>query len=60
MSMVYVNTLMVQAVLDEPGRLDALTDRDRQALTPLIYSHVNPYGVFELDMDERIALPLAA
>ena len=58
MSMVYVNTLMLDAVLSEPGRLDALTDRDRQALTPLIYSHVNPYGLFELDMDERI--PLAA
>ena len=60
MSMVYVNTLMLQAVLKEPGRLDDLTDRDRQALTPLIYSHVNPYGLFELDMDERISLPEAA
>jgi hypothetical protein len=27
-------------------------------LTPLIYGHVNPYGVFRLDLSER--LPLAA
>jgi hypothetical protein len=25
-------------------------------LTPLIYAHVNPYGVFRLDMTERLTL----
>lgn len=47
---------MLDAVLAEPGRLAAFTERDRQALTPLIYSHVNPYGLFELDMAQRIPL----
>ena len=30
--------------------------RELRALTPLIYSHVNPYGRFELDMDRRLAI----
>jgi len=34
-----------------------LTAEDERALTPLIYSHVNPYGTFELDMSTR--LPIA-
>jgi hypothetical protein len=29
---------------------------DYRALTPLIYHHVNPYGVFELDMKKRLVL----
>ena len=33
---------------------DAL--EDFRALTPLIYAHVNPYGTFRLDMNERIPL----
>jgi hypothetical protein len=32
-----------------------LTARDLNALTPLFWEHVNPYGRFELDMDTRIA-----
>ncbi len=28
----------------------------RQALTPLIWVHVNPYGRFDLDMNARLAL----
>jgi len=27
-----------------------------RALSPLIYSHINPYGRFELDMDTRLAI----
>jgi len=29
-----------------------------RALTPLIYAHVNPYGIFRLDMAKR--LPIVA
>ena len=32
-----------------------LTARDLHALTPLFWTHVNPYGRFELDMRTRIA-----
>lgn len=33
-----------------------MKDADRRALSPLIYNHVNPYGIIELDMGQRIAL----
>ena len=29
---------------------------DFRALTPLIYNHVNRYGIFELNMDQRIPI----
>ena len=53
--MVYVNTLMLQQVLARPQWAGRLTARDRQALTPLFWEHVNPYGRQELDMGTRIA-----
>jgi TnpA family transposase len=53
--MVYVNTLMLQQVLACPHWANRLTARDRHALTPLIWEHVNPYGRYELDMRTRIA-----
>ena len=41
---VYINTLMIQKVLARPRWQQAMTPRDYAALTPLIWSHVNPYG----------------
>jgi hypothetical protein len=35
-----------------------ITEVDLRALSPLVYAHVNPYGVFELKMDERIDIEL--
>jgi hypothetical protein len=29
---------------------------DRRELTPLLWSNINPYGTFRLDMDCRLAL----
>jgi TnpA family transposase len=54
--LVYVNTLMIQEVLAEPAWLQRMETRDRQALTPLIYPHINPYGAFHLDMKTRLPL----
>ena len=54
--MVYINTLMIQQILAEPDWQDRLKPEDLRALTPLIYAHVNPYGRFYLDMDERLKL----
>jgi TnpA family transposase len=53
--MVYVNTLMVQQVLARPAWRGRLSARDLHALTPLFWTHVNPYGRFELDMRTRIS-----
>ena len=59
--LVYINTLMLQQVLDEPRWREKMTPEDYRALTPLIYQHVNPYGIFDLDMTKRLAIdPQAA
>ena len=31
-----------------------------RALTPLLYAHINPYGVFRLDMAERLRIEAIA
>jgi len=54
--LIYVNTLMIQEVLTNSSWNHQLTKNDQRALTPLIYSHINPYGTFHLDMNERILL----
>ncbi len=43
-----------QKVSARPRWQQAMTPRDDAALTPLIWSHVNPYGRFDLDMNARI------
>lgn len=53
-SLVYVNTRMLQTVLVEPKWAGRMTPEDYRGLTPLIYSHVNPYGRFDLDLNNRI------
>ncbi|MBF0235873.1 MAG: Tn3 family transposase, partial [Desulfamplus sp.] len=55
-SMVYINTLMIQQILEEPEWSDRMTPRDWGALSPLITRHINPYGRFELDMKTRLSL----
>lgn len=58
-ALVHVNTLLVQQVLADPKWAEKLTDADRRALSPLFWTHVNPYGRFELDMNSRLDLDLA-
>jgi TnpA family transposase len=55
-SLVYVNTLMIQQVLAAPEWQGRLTAVDRRALSPLKWQHVNPYGTFTLNMQERLPL----
>ena len=59
-SLVYINTLMIQQVLAEPTWQGRLTPTDLRALTPLKWLHVNPYGTFTLNMHERLPLAHAA
>ena len=54
--LVYINTLMIQRVLEGPEWQNRLTAEDLRAITPLIYSHVNPYGRFSLDLEERLMI----
>ena len=55
-SLVYINTLMIQQVLADDTWWERMTPEDLRALTPLIYAHINPYGTFELDMQKRMSL----
>ena len=57
-SLVYVNTLMVQELLADDEWMKRLTKEDYRGLTPLFYSHVNPYGILRLDMAERLPIRL--
>ena len=54
--MVYINTLMLQEVLAEPAWGISMHEEDRRGLTPLFYAHINPYGEFKLNMEERLSL----
>ena len=59
MAMVYINTLMIQQVLTDDVWWERMTPDDLRALTPLIYTHMTPYGTFRLDMNERLPLEAA-
>ena len=54
--MVYINTLIIQEVLSNPVWKNKLTPEDKRALTPLIHAHINPYGLFPLNLDERLTI----
>ncbi|OGT46628.1 MAG: hypothetical protein A3E82_09785 [Gammaproteobacteria bacterium RIFCSPHIGHO2_12_FULL_38_11] len=49
---------MIQKVLSEPKWQDRLTPEDKRALTPLLHSHINPYGLVSLDMNARLLIEL--
>ncbi|NOR67022.1 MAG: Tn3 family transposase [Woeseiaceae bacterium] len=55
-SLVYINTLMLQQVLAEEAWEDRLTREDLRGVTPLFYGHINPYGLFPLDMGTRLGI----
>jgi TnpA family transposase len=54
--LVYINTLMIQRVLESRDWIGRLTETDRRGLTPLLFGHANPYGSFRLDMSTRLPL----
>ncbi|GAA2418276.1 hypothetical protein GCM10010404_91080 [Nonomuraea africana] len=43
-------------MLADPAWAERLTAEDRRGLSPLFWSHINPYGRFHLDMDKRLDL----
>lgn len=58
--LVHVNTLLLQGILSREKWQKRLTDADRRALSPLFWTHMNPYGRFELDMNSHLELSAAA
>jgi hypothetical protein len=59
-SLLLINTLLMQRVLDDPAWSPRLTPEDRRALRALFWSHINPYGRFRLDMSKRLDLDATA
>jgi len=55
-ALVHVNTLLLQAVLETPRFHDSIGHDERRALTPLFWTHINPYGRFRLDMSSHLDL----
>ena len=55
-ALVNINTLLLQAVLEVPEFHDSIGPDEHRALSPLFWTHANPYGRFRLDMDTRIDL----
>jgi len=55
-ALVYVNTLMLQDILAEPGWQGVLTAEDQRGLTALFWAHVRPYGEITLNMTKRLVL----
>ncbi len=56
-SLVYINTLMIQGLIDDPDTGDVLvTAADKRGVTPLFWEHVLPYGEVKLNMSSRLTL----
>jgi hypothetical protein len=54
--MAYVNTIIFQNVLSRPEWENALIQEDKRALNVLFHSHINPYGLFPLDLQKRLGI----
>jgi TnpA family transposase len=57
--MMLINTILVQRILKENPFLSRLTAADLRGLTPLFYGHINPYGLFYLDLNQPSFLEAA-
>lgn len=55
--MSYINTLIFQNILSQqPEWQNVLTPEDGRALNLLFHSHINPYGLFPLDLQKRLGI----
>ena len=54
--LVYVNTLMIQQLLVEAEWRARFSKEDYRALTPMMYAHINAYGLYILDPDKRLEI----
>ena len=46
-----INTILVEQTIAQHQLLGQFSPADYRGLSPLFYEHVNPYGLFELDLD---------
>jgi hypothetical protein len=52
----YINTIIFQKVLSKPEWQNALVLEDKRALNVLFHSHINPYGLFPLDLTKQLGI----
>jgi len=57
--MMLINTILVQRILEDDALFSRLTPADLRGLTPLFYGHINPYGLFYLDLEQPSFLEAA-
>jgi len=50
--------LVFQNVLSTPEWQNLLTVEDKRALNVLFHSNINPYGLFPLDLSQRLGITL--
>lgn len=55
--MVYINTIIIQGKLLTPAWENTLTVADKRALNTLFHANINPYGLFPLNLQERLGIP---
>jgi hypothetical protein len=46
--------MLVERTLKADGMWEEMEAADRRGLTRLFYSHINPYGHFELNLDRPL------
>lgn len=46
-----INTILVERTIEKEKMINRLSVEDLRALSPLFYEHINPYGVFEIDVN---------
>jgi hypothetical protein len=51
-ALVLVNTVMLERVLYDDGYIHKMQVVDKNAITPLFTSNVNPYGEIHLDINK--------
>ena len=54
-----INTILVEQTIAQHQLLEQMQADDQRALPPLFYEHVNPYGLFTLDLDQPSFLEAA-
>jgi TnpA family transposase len=50
--LILINTLLLERAIEQHNMIEELSHEDMRALTPLFHSHINPYGLFELDLEK--------
>ena len=45
-----INTVLLERTIKEQAMIEKLSPRDFAALNPLFHGHVNPYGVFDINL----------